>query len=177
MIRGTLRGLTRLETLKGQQEKLLRRTIFSSQKDRVQQIQKVSDSEDIIIRSPYPSVKIPEITLEEFVWKDMHKWSDKVAIVSEKSFQIPSRLKMNFPIGRCSDAPKINLCWASRQLPNIGHSSSEELRPPNRRHCSSLSSKLLRLSSCCIGVLGSGNDSHHNQPDLHCRWEEKFKWK
>ncbi|KAG8226970.1 hypothetical protein J437_LFUL009521 [Ladona fulva] len=35
---------------------------------------------EYIIKSPYSDVTIPKYSLAEFVWKDSHKWQDKVAL-------------------------------------------------------------------------------------------------
>lgn len=34
-----------------------------------------------IIYSPYPEIQTPEMSVIEYVWKDLGKWSDKTAVV------------------------------------------------------------------------------------------------
>lgn len=36
---------------------------------------------DIIIKSPLPSVDYPEWTIDQYVWNDLNKWSAKTALV------------------------------------------------------------------------------------------------
>ena len=40
------------------------------------------EDEANIIRSPYSDVEIPEMNLADFVWKDVQKWPDNLALVS-----------------------------------------------------------------------------------------------
>lgn len=40
------------------------------------------EEEKFIVRSPYTDCEIPEINLADFVWKDVHRWPDNVALVS-----------------------------------------------------------------------------------------------
>lgn len=40
------------------------------------------EDEPNIVRSPYSDVEIPEINLADFVWKDVQKWPDNLALVS-----------------------------------------------------------------------------------------------
>jgi len=44
------------------------------------------EDEPYIVRSPYSDVRIPEMNLSEFVFKDTDKWQNKVALVS--TFQL-----------------------------------------------------------------------------------------
>jgi hypothetical protein len=39
------------------------------------------EEEKFIIKSPYSDVEIPEVSLADFVWKDVEKWEDNVALV------------------------------------------------------------------------------------------------
>ena len=41
-----------------------------------------AEDEKFIIRSPYSDVEIPEVNLADFVWKDVDKWPENVALVS-----------------------------------------------------------------------------------------------
>lgn len=38
--------------------------------------------QDIIVKSPLPSLTYPKMTLDQYVWKDYDKWINKTAIVS-----------------------------------------------------------------------------------------------
>ena len=40
------------------------------------------EDEKHIIRSPYSEVEIPEINLADYVWKNVNKWPENVALVS-----------------------------------------------------------------------------------------------
>ncbi len=42
------------------------------------------EEEKYIVHSPYSSVEIPEINLTEFVFRDVEKYKDNVALVSQK---------------------------------------------------------------------------------------------
>lgn len=37
---------------------------------------------DIIIKSAFPSINYPSLTIDQFVWKDIDKWMNKTAIAS-----------------------------------------------------------------------------------------------
>ena len=41
------------------------------------------EDEKFIIRSPYSDVEIPEINLADFVFRDVDKWPENVALVSK----------------------------------------------------------------------------------------------
>ena len=44
---------------------------------------KISEEEEkFIVRSPYPDVDIPECNMADFVWRDVDKWPEHVALVS-----------------------------------------------------------------------------------------------
>ena len=40
------------------------------------------EDEKFIIRSPYSDVEIPETNLADFVWQNVDKWPENVALVS-----------------------------------------------------------------------------------------------
>ena len=40
------------------------------------------EDEKFVIRSPYSDVEIPEINLADFVWQNVDKWPENVALVS-----------------------------------------------------------------------------------------------
>ena len=40
------------------------------------------EDEKFIIRSPYSDVEVPEVNLADYVWKDVDKWPENVALVS-----------------------------------------------------------------------------------------------
>lgn len=39
------------------------------------------DEKDLIVRSPYSDVEIPEVNLADFVWKDVDKWPERTALI------------------------------------------------------------------------------------------------
>ena len=41
-----------------------------------------AEDEAHIVKSPYTEVEIPEMNLADFVWKDVQKWPDNLALVS-----------------------------------------------------------------------------------------------
>ena len=43
------------------------------------------EDEKFIIRSPYNDVEIPETNLADFVWQNVDKWPENVALVSHDS--------------------------------------------------------------------------------------------
>ena len=43
------------------------------------------EDEKFIIRSPYNDVEIPEKNLADFVWQNVDKWPENVALVSNDS--------------------------------------------------------------------------------------------
>ena len=42
------------------------------------------EDEKFIVKSPYSDVEIPEINLADFVWQDVQKWPENVALVSSR---------------------------------------------------------------------------------------------
>lgn len=45
----------------------------------------LADNEkDIIVYSPFPSLNYPDCTIDQYVWNDFNKWSNKTAVVSVK---------------------------------------------------------------------------------------------
>jgi len=43
-----------------------------------------NDKEDIIVYSPFPSLDYPNVTIDQYVWADVDKWTNKTAIVRKK---------------------------------------------------------------------------------------------
>lgn len=41
------------------------------------------EDEKFIVKSPYSDVELPEVNLADYVWKDVDKWPDNVALVSK----------------------------------------------------------------------------------------------
>lgn len=56
--------------------KILQRNFLKSQSQLTAQ-----SSKDIIVKSPLPSVKYPEWTIDQYVWNDINNWSNKTALV------------------------------------------------------------------------------------------------
>lgn len=75
LIRNELFGSGRLSV-----SKTAVRTILTS-KDTFQQQPLAINKEDITIHSPFPSIDYPNISIDQYVWADMNKWSDKTAVV------------------------------------------------------------------------------------------------
>lgn len=48
------------------------------------------EEEKFIVRSPYQDVEIPEVSLSDYVWKDVQKWEDNVALVKTNTFLLNS---------------------------------------------------------------------------------------
>ena len=46
------------------------------------------EDEKHIIRSPYSEVQIPEINLADYVWQNVNKWPENVALVSSYRYLI-----------------------------------------------------------------------------------------
>ena len=39
------------------------------------------EEDEFIVKSPFPDVEIPEINLSDYVWKDVEKYTDRLALV------------------------------------------------------------------------------------------------
>jgi hypothetical protein len=74
-VKNVLFGASRLS------QKQLVRAILTS-KDSFYQQPQTSNKEDITVYSPYPSLNYPNITIDQYVWADVDKWSQKTALVS-----------------------------------------------------------------------------------------------
>jgi hypothetical protein len=86
----TVRIIIRKELLGPGQvsQKLTKRAILTS--SRTFYKHNLADNEnDIIVYSPLPSIKYPECTIDQYVFKDVNKWSSKTALVSEREAKIP----------------------------------------------------------------------------------------
>lgn len=77
LVRNELFGRSRLSV-----SKTTVRAILTS-KDTFQQQPLANNKEDIAIQSPFPSIDYPNISIDQFVWADLNKWSHKTAVVSE----------------------------------------------------------------------------------------------
>lgn len=44
-----------------------------------------SEKEGFVWKSGYEPISVPEMTIDEYVWKNVAKWEDKLAIVSTYS--------------------------------------------------------------------------------------------
>jgi 4-coumarate--CoA ligase len=81
MIRGSLRKFVRIDSSFSRNLKFALRGI-SSNSNNFQQQEKFNVREkDIIVKSPYPDLGIPELTIDQFVWRNVSKWGNKVAVV------------------------------------------------------------------------------------------------
>lgn len=78
MIRGIVRTLSHNEILK--QGNLLKRSIYSTQKNHYQYLEEWTNPNDIIVKS-HRDVHIPNITIEQYVWSDVGKFTNYVAMV------------------------------------------------------------------------------------------------
>lgn len=87
MLSRTARNLIRNELLGGRNRlsvsKTTVRAILTS-KDTFQQQPLASNKEDITIHSPMPSIDYPNISIDQYVWADINKWSNKTAVVGAK---------------------------------------------------------------------------------------------
>ena len=43
---------------------------------------KFNNNQDFIVKSPLKSLVYPDCSIDQYVWADINKWSNKVAIVS-----------------------------------------------------------------------------------------------
>jgi hypothetical protein len=57
------------------------RAILTS-KDSFYQQPLANNKEDIVVYSPFASIQYPNITIDQYVWADVDKWSHKTALVS-----------------------------------------------------------------------------------------------
>ena len=83
-----MKNLIRKELLgKGQQktQRLITRAILTSQNSFYKHHLADTDN-DIIVYSPLPSINYPDITIDEYVWSYVSKWTSKVAVVSVRDF-------------------------------------------------------------------------------------------
>lgn len=64
----------------------LRRTSIALKNSSNQFIRKRSDSK--VVHSPFPDVQIPSCLLDEGIWSNLERWSDKDALVSFKKYNI-----------------------------------------------------------------------------------------
>ena len=39
------------------------------------------DPNDVIIKSPLPSLEYPKVSIDQFIWTNVDKWMNKVALV------------------------------------------------------------------------------------------------
>lgn len=52
---------------------------FSS--DGVNEAGKTSSNAALLVKSPFPDIVFPKMTLDQFVWRKMDRWSDHTALV------------------------------------------------------------------------------------------------
>lgn len=65
------------------QQKILRRAILTTRTPIGQQQALADRNEDIIINSPFQDITIPDISVDQYVFADVNKWSHKTALVSD----------------------------------------------------------------------------------------------
>lgn len=61
-------------------QKNLVRAILTS-KDSFYQQPLANNKEDIVVYSPFPNLDYPNLTIDQYVWADVDKWSNKTAVV------------------------------------------------------------------------------------------------
>ena len=64
---------------------MLSATAFQSRRHKYTYPKISEEEEKFIVKSPYPDVDIPECNMADFVWRDVDKWPEHVALVSWKS--------------------------------------------------------------------------------------------
>jgi hypothetical protein len=81
MIRNALRSVIRTDVLCKENLKVLKRTISATAANKYQYLEALTDPNDIIIKSKRPFLHIPTITIDQYVWSDVGKFADYVAVV------------------------------------------------------------------------------------------------
>lgn len=76
-----VRNIFRKELLgKGQHQKFITRAILTSSTSFYKH--HLADNEnDVIVYSPLPSIPYPDVTIDQYVFGDINKWSNKTALV------------------------------------------------------------------------------------------------
>lgn len=73
----------KLVRLKSAMQLLLRRFVSNEKRPLSELSEKAlafSENDGYIMKSPYGSVTIPDMTIDQYVWKDMPKWQNHIAI-------------------------------------------------------------------------------------------------
>lgn len=67
--------------------KLALRTSFLARRDMSPHLATSSKRylSNIIVQSPFPSLTVPDTTINELIWKDVHKWGNRTAIICAES--------------------------------------------------------------------------------------------
>lgn len=66
--------------------KLALRTSFSARRDMLPRLAPSNRYlSNIIVQSPFPALTVPDTTINELIWKDVHKWGNRTAVVSTRS--------------------------------------------------------------------------------------------
>jgi len=58
-------------------------------------VRNLSTREQNIVKSPYPDIVIPDVTLTDFVWEMVDKFPDKTALVSRDKMDTYVNLAVN----------------------------------------------------------------------------------
>lgn len=83
-------------------QRVTARGIVSAQNFLCQQhIAKVQD--DIIVESAFAPLKYPDLTIDQYVWSDLNKWSNKTALVSQTSGEKCSVSWFDFKVDGITD--------------------------------------------------------------------------
>lgn len=81
MMRGSLQKLIHNEIIKKQRKNIFKKCMATS--TRLGQNEQVAQTEDdIIVKSSFPNIEMPDWTVDQYVWRNYSKWGDKVAVVS-----------------------------------------------------------------------------------------------
>lgn len=75
-------------------QKTLTRAILTSNRVFVKQVVAEKDN-DTVVYSPLPSLVYPDCSIDQYVWKDVNKWSSKTALVSKKASKDEKNLNSN----------------------------------------------------------------------------------
>lgn len=67
-----------------QLKRILLRSISSSTYPDINKFRTHTPEDGYILNSIYEPITLPDLTLDQFIWKNVSKWQNKVAIVSLK---------------------------------------------------------------------------------------------
>lgn len=130
-----------------------------------------SSENDVIVQSPHPALHYPNFSIDQYVWKDLSKWSHKPALVSKNGLNFVHGIFEFWLIAGWWDHWTIGqLCAIARSLSSLGRPTAISVSLELWRNYRCLPSQLYRIPHRMSSGLWGWNDRDDRQSNIYCGW-------